>query len=675
MAASDIIIKIFSGPHLGAEIPLSPGTHTVGSSHSCDIILQDSTVAERHLSITIPDDPGDTENIIISTIDTPVVMVIPETEELSSEQDSEALSDDTDDDRPAPDESREEQTQLSQELKPGEQLIEGKAAWKSLTPLMVGTTCIAWKTEKNKWGDIAVSGLFAGKMFAAGEDDGSLSPEEQARADEAAKQDKNLIDLPPIALKLLKALGVLLIFLLVFGPCIGGKSTRLAKDMRNILEDEGFDYLSVSQTNIGVTVLGIVDTQADRSRLWQIAGKADYPVFLDIRVNEERAYAVKVALSVRGLFPEVELKDKNILIKGYMRDKLIEGASKIWIKNDISEVETIESSMVYAFQVWPVLKDRLIKHKLENAVIIRFHPGLVQVEGELNFDQRQTLEKVKEEVTKALKSPVAFWDTLTAPGFSDEWNTSLNAGQRSKYSPDPGLARLFLDSQNAKGAPAFVASAPSHKAGKVKPSTPRNEKGMPLKDADGNIIPMVPARDAQGHIIKDKDGTPLLVPAFLNKFGKLIKDKFGNPMAPRVITGTDKQPVYDKDGYLILDKDANKVLEEQKTTGIPEGASGPKESTDAASDRGSDPSDKDVFGSGTAVADKLNKQEEQADPLGGLSITSITIDPIPFISMRDGQKFFTGGKLPSGYVIETISTEKLVLTKNGKTKTFNLRLE
>ena len=40
------------------------------------------------------------------------------------------------------------------------------------------------------------------------------------------------------------------------------------------------------------------------------------------------------------------------------------------------------------------------------------------------------------------------------------------------------------------------------------------------------------------------------------------------------------------------------------------------------------PSDKNIFGSGTVVADKLN-QEKEVDPLGGLSIVSITLNPFP----------------------------------------------
>ncbi|MDY0220913.1 MAG: type III secretion system inner membrane ring subunit SctD [Desulfobacterium sp.] len=968
-----ILLKIFSGPHLGAEIPLAPGTTTLGSSRSCDLVIQDSSVAERHLCIIVPDSPDRIDEIAIKTIDAPVTLI---------NQQQDVYTRATPDSGAAPGVDQ----KIDRAQQPGEQRVEGEASWKPLTPLMLGTTCLAWKLEDETWGDFIPSTAFSSKSFIR-EKQGSIPGRDAEKDQDAGQQTApaQKVILPPLFVKILKYAGVLFLFLLIFGPCIGTNDTKLAGDMKHVLKKQGFEYLTVTQTNIGVTVSGIVDTQEERGRLWKISGGMDYPVFVDIRVNEERAFAVKVALSVRGLFPEVELDEKNILVKGYMRDKLIEGASKIWIRNDIFEVDKIDSAMVYAFQVWPVLKDRLIKHRLENLVTIRFHPGLVQVEGELDFDQRQTLETVKGEVCDRLSSPIAFWDTLTAPGFSSEWNSSLNSGMRSKFSPDPALAQLFLDSQSAKGVPAFVASTPGLRAtkdqdtgikplpfqpptsspgtqvslsgspytkekldeilkdakwikdskgnqlaviqdkdgkmlgalipdgqgdfqrtpsgeplllpvmrdkdgklvrdkkgnlifaeplrdekgdlllkdktvaardelgrllvdeqgrpvmgevlrnadgtvqrdkqgrilvrdekgeivptkpipqgaardelgrllvdeqgrpvmgevlrnadgtiqsdnqgrilvrnekGEVLPTKPipsgaakdelgrllideqgrpvfpetqmpimtgpvldgegnvvydregkpimgrvafdRNgkiitdadgnpvvlgvaldEKGKPLKDSDGRVIPLTIARDAENRVVRDKDGNPLLVPALLDRDGRILRNEKGNPVAPRVITDADGKAVFDRQGNLILDQDANNILlspdGDDNNVGsqpgdVPPGSQGSDNSFGAGDTQtGSQtPSDKNVFGSGTVVADKLN-QEKEIDPLGGLSIVSITLKPIPFVSMKDGQKFFTGGKLPGGYVIKSIATDRLVLERQGKTKILKMR--
>ena len=845
---STIQLKVFSGPHLGAEIPLNPGTFIIGSNASCDIILQDSAIAPRHLQIIVPAING--EGIQIKTLDAPVVMDIPGGElESDPVQEEDAVENGGDRSR-----------------------VQGEAHWQSFSPMMLGTSCLAWKEGGENWAGFShgalVEGFFPGSKEVPGEE------EILAEAVEP-----KTIKIPPLGAKILKGLGILIIGLFLFGPCMGIRDTHLARDMADILEDADFDYLKVNQTAIGVTVLGTVETQADRSRLWQIAGKADYPVFIDVMVKEERAYAVKVALSVRGLFPEVSLDGGDVLMKGYMRDKLIEGAAKVWVKKDIFQVDQVRSSMVYAFQVWPVLKDRLLKYHLEKKVVIRFHPGLVQVQGELDFDQRKALEKVKEEVCKALQSPIAFWDSLTAPGFSDEWNASLNSSLKSQFAPDSALSQLFMDSQSAKGVPALKASAPAYRANQTlapvslaargaslgktaierlvkaakkivnaqgnhlalltdkkgrttgavlldkddkiaqgEKGTPvflsplldedgkvvlggdknpvmghlardrdgkviLNDQGKPkvlgttldkegegildshgnrlalltdkdgrvagtvfldgdgtivrdgggdsvflepavdghgnvvlnrsgnpvmnrlaldgdgnpvlappgnpvvlglaldgdgkvVKDAQGDPIPLTLARDAAGAVVRDEGGNPILVPALLDRAGRLIRGVGENFVAPRVITGAGGRPVHDRQGNLLLDRDANKVFDPLAGPGNMVGTT-PDEDRKSGkrlqdNSMASLPSDKKVFGSGTVVADKIGKTKE-IDPLQGLSIVSITLEPIPFVAMKDGQKFFTGGKLPSGYVIKRIATDHIELERKGKIKILRMR--
>ncbi len=48
-------LKILSGPHVGAEIPLDPGTWTLGRHEECDLVLTDTSLAERQLEILVDD--------------------------------------------------------------------------------------------------------------------------------------------------------------------------------------------------------------------------------------------------------------------------------------------------------------------------------------------------------------------------------------------------------------------------------------------------------------------------------------------------------------------------------------------------------------------------------------------------------------------------------------------
>lgn len=57
----------------------------------------------------------------------------------------------------------------------------------------------------------------------------------------------------------------------------------------------------------------------------------------------------------------------------------------------------------------------------------------------------------------------------------------------------------------------------------------------------------------------------------------------------------------------------------------------------------------------------------------GLSITGVTMTPMRFISLSDGQRVFEGGRLPSGHILEAISLDNLTLSRDGQTTTYPLR--
>ncbi|MBF0103130.1 MAG: FHA domain-containing protein [Desulfobacterales bacterium] len=61
------VLKILSGPHLGAEIELRESSYIIGQSEECDLILTDLTVAEKHLKINIAKD-----KLSVTALDAPV---------------------------------------------------------------------------------------------------------------------------------------------------------------------------------------------------------------------------------------------------------------------------------------------------------------------------------------------------------------------------------------------------------------------------------------------------------------------------------------------------------------------------------------------------------------------------------------------------------------------------
>lgn len=50
------LLKVFSGPHVGAEVVLPHGESTIGSSDACDVVLDDKLIASQHVAVNISDD-------------------------------------------------------------------------------------------------------------------------------------------------------------------------------------------------------------------------------------------------------------------------------------------------------------------------------------------------------------------------------------------------------------------------------------------------------------------------------------------------------------------------------------------------------------------------------------------------------------------------------------------
>lgn len=48
-------LKVFSGPHIGAEIELRSGKYLIGTDNNCDIILNDGTLDLKHLQLIVND--------------------------------------------------------------------------------------------------------------------------------------------------------------------------------------------------------------------------------------------------------------------------------------------------------------------------------------------------------------------------------------------------------------------------------------------------------------------------------------------------------------------------------------------------------------------------------------------------------------------------------------------
>ncbi|MEI6986580.1 MAG: FHA domain-containing protein [Rhodospirillaceae bacterium] len=63
------ILKLLSGPHLGAEVELGPGEYLLGRDDACDIVLSDHDLAFRHARLILSD-----SGMAIAALDGPVTV-------------------------------------------------------------------------------------------------------------------------------------------------------------------------------------------------------------------------------------------------------------------------------------------------------------------------------------------------------------------------------------------------------------------------------------------------------------------------------------------------------------------------------------------------------------------------------------------------------------------------
>lgn len=72
-------------------------------------------------------------------------------------------------------------------------------------------------------------------------------------------------------------------------------------------------------------------------------------------------------------------------------------------------------------------------------------------------------------------------------------------------------------------------------------------------------------------------------------------------------------------------------------------------------------------------ADIAEKTNSDKDPLAIDDIMGVTIEPLRFITLRNGHKYFEGGLLPSGYTISKIDIHKIEVRKGDDVRELRLR--
>lgn len=385
--AGSIRLRIFSGPHLGAEIILPPGEHLVGSDDSCDIILSEGLVSPRHALVRIfpfQNDPLRTQADIRPVDDAVLIDQSP------------AAADGT--------------------------------PWSPGSPCLLGSTMLAWlpaEETAEAWQELIarLSKPADSKDRPASPLSASVTSAVEAEADQAPTElaDTNSVDSPATpsrpgkwtAGKIIRALVVLL--------CLGSLavsyefSTRPTgvsqQELTEILKENGFTSLQVEREGEVLEVRGEVADDHERARLLRLAQSLQSPVQLDVHVRADRIGAIAFAFNSQGLFPEIlkTEQDNGYRVRGYMRSSQVEEAAFAAALEDFpaSARPLLTRDIIHADAVDGALRP-LLAHADMDYVSADYRPGLVIFSGTFSEKQRSVLEAVMSETQQNLGVPVPF---------------------------------------------------------------------------------------------------------------------------------------------------------------------------------------------------------------------------------------------------------------------------
>lgn len=415
-----VTLRIFSGLHLGAEIELTEGTYVIGTDDSCDLILSDSSLAPRHAALRVL--PSEEEiQVFAEPLDGTVILF--------------------------------------------ENTLSGEERLPVRRPFRLGQVILAW-TENSTAGDAAwrevEDCLERAKAQAEPEKITEALPASQATilAEQTEEKEKNANDvaaaspLPDLAEvpadeeqkksgasgRIFKAAGLILACglagLLCFTWQENGPERTPEQIMRALLDEAGYQKLSVTGGKDSVTVTGRIASDRERGRILRLAQLLHFPVYLDVTVRSDAADAVKSSFNALGLFPEVtELPPSahpGLLVKGYIKNGVMEeqalteavrnvpalrpeaqgGSPKLSLFQDIRHEEDVQVLLM------PALAGAGL-----GEVKTEYQPGRIVLRGAFTPQTKSALEEVVAAVKEKLGVPVPF-DIINSaevpgPGKSD----------------------------------------------------------------------------------------------------------------------------------------------------------------------------------------------------------------------------------------------------------------
>ena len=360
--APNYLLKIFSGPHVGAEVLLENGTYTIGRDEACDIILGDQTVAPKHLQLSIRESA-----IRISPLEAGF--------SLDGKECGEAPAD--------------------------------------LTPfrmVTIGTTHFSIGPRGEKWPEVILPDIphaRSGKVepvLGHGEEQ-DFQEEEEIRG----------VSLHQVLFErkgrmwTAAGCGVLiaaaLLFLLSYRGQPDEKNGAVDnRDKLSLIQGElkklNLPHLQVVSGNNGdLVVKGYVRTATEKRQLTDALKRIHGAVSLNVWAVEDLVRACQDGLEAYGLKLLVEAgEDGRITIRGYVGNKDLFRKAVATLRQDIPALSHIDNQVLTPDVLLPAISSLLKEFGLKDKVRVEAYPGYILVKGSLTHSDAEQWERAKDAI-------------------------------------------------------------------------------------------------------------------------------------------------------------------------------------------------------------------------------------------------------------------------------------
>ncbi|MBW2067588.1 MAG: BON domain-containing protein [Deltaproteobacteria bacterium] len=419
------LLKILSGPHVGGEINLNAGKYIIGSGEEADIIISDSTVLPMQVLIDIAND-----EIQLEVLDGKVYV----------------------EDKP---------------INTGEKIHINPRQ-----PITLGTTCFVVLEEDDSWDEIPFFPMdLSSKTMSSETDDISESPTESEGEisvfdDDEEKEefgdenhDKTLTDTTdePLHVReetsnakkgnLRRILAMLLVLAIALVTvALAWSYIRKSMDaaatkqivlptskLENVLKKHGFTNITIEQQDNQILLKGILSTEQQKKKLYEVASKFGVPIVLDVLTDEGILKTVREVL--KRVAPELTAESSEsgvFTLRGTVAScDILDKAIKI-IKEDVVGVKNIISKVTCLDKVATSINETFRSSGFGGVLQTRILKDRVSIQGKIESNEVSKWNKIYTEIHKKFGTIVESSILIIPSKQANDVGSMINAAIKGK---------------------------------------------------------------------------------------------------------------------------------------------------------------------------------------------------------------------------------------------------